>query len=157
MPRQFCSTACELRFTPGTSIADPQGSPVPSYSSADVNPGEMIQCFGTDRLLGAGIGGMPPAPNRVRGSAVIDALNNKACMACHRPQAIDWYKTLHTWLVLEMGFVRSENGKAVWLHPTRRLKIGSHVNDCILRGKRKHHTWFWSEQRRSLKQNTGIS
>ena len=58
---------------------------------------------------------------------------------------MDWYKTLHNWLVLEVGFVRSENDKAMWMHPTRRLNIGSHVDDCILRGKRKHHTWFWTE------------
>ena len=67
---------------------------------------------------------------------------------------MDCYKTLHNWLVLEMGFVRSENDKAMWMHPTRRLKIGSHVDDCadcILRGKRKHHTWFWSEAKKKFK------
>ena len=63
---------------------------------------------------------------------------------------MDWYKTLHNWLVLEMGFVRSENDKAMWMHPTRRLKIGSHVDDCILRGKRKHHTWFWTEAQKKF-------
>ena len=64
---------------------------------------------------------------------------------------MDLYKAIHNWLVLEMGFVRSENDKAMWLHPTRRLKIGSHIDDCILRGKRKHHTWFWSEAKTKFK------
>ena len=36
----------------------------------------------------------------------------------------------------------------MWMHPTRRLKIGSHVDDCILRGERKHHTGFWTEAKK---------
>ena len=39
----------------------------------------------------------------------------------------------------------------MWMHPTRRLKIGSHVDDCILRGKRKHPTWVWSEVKKKFK------
>ena len=36
----------------------------------------------------------------------------------------DFYKTLHTWLVRNMGpgFVSSESDETLWLHPERRFK-----------------------------------
>ena len=49
----------------------------------------------------------------------------------------DWYKTLHGQM-LEIGFIRSENNKAVWYHP-KGLRVGPHVYDCVARGKRKEH------------------
>ena len=61
----------------------------------------------------------------------------------------DWYKTLHGWME-QIGFIRSENNKAVWYHP-RRLKVGSHVDACIARGKRKLHRWFWAEAAKRFK------
>ena len=62
---------------------------------------------------------------------------------------MDWYKTLHGWME-QIGFIRSENDKAVWYHPSG-LRVGSHVDDCIARGKRKLHKWFWAEAAKRFK------
>ena len=62
---------------------------------------------------------------------------------------MDWYTTLHGWM-LEIGFIRSDNDKAVWYHP-RGLRVGSHVDDCVARGKRKEHKWVWAEAEKRFK------
>ena len=62
---------------------------------------------------------------------------------------MDWYKALHGWME-QIGFIRSENDKAVWYHPSG-LKVGSYNNDvdaCIARGL---HRWFWAEAAKRFK------
>ena len=49
-----------------------------------------------------------------------------------------------------VGFIKSANDKAVRYNPRGR-RVGSHVADCVARGKRNEHKWFGSEAEKRFK------
>ena len=124
------------------------GTALPNGEEAEISVGDWFQAF----LQAAGYDPDGP-PNYVsyrpyRGTTrrIVRLLGSLYDML---QAPMDWYKTLHNWLVhvKEVGFVRSENDTAMWLHPVRRLNVGRRVDNRVLRGTMKHHTWSGLKQR----------
>ena len=126
------------------------GTVVPNGEEYEISVGDWSQAF--LQAVGNDLDGPPKFVSyRPYRGATLRIFRLSGSLYGMSQAPVDWYKALHNWLVLQMGFVRSENDKAMWMHPTRRLKVGCHVDDCILRGKRKNHTWFWAEAKTKFK------
>ena len=65
-----------------------------------------------------------------------------------------FYSCLMKWMVAQ-GFVQASNDKCVYVHPVTRLRVGTHVDDLLVRGKAKHQRSSGSQWMPSLDSKAG--
>ena len=68
----------------------------------------------------------------------------KGSLYGQRDAPVRWWETLKEWLINDQGFHQSKNDVCLFRHPVTKLKVGTHVDDIKVKGKRHHTKDFWA-------------
>ena len=79
---------------------------------------------------------------RAHKGAKLRVFRLRSCLYGQADAPIRYYESFRKHMET-MGFERSENDKAVFVHVDRCFRVGAHVDDLITRGSQADTEWFW--------------